>query len=130
MATRYVGWNLPDSMFERYCVLERYTLTEEQTERLCRSEKIVSTFTSRHAVALKVLGERHGLHFPMIPANEVTPRIRLLPEDSLLVISIRGIPRGVKKSDLKETDLATATFHFTLWKCLKINRNGNDPSEL
>lgn len=110
--TQYIGWNIADSMFEGNCILERIELNANELKGLVNRDT-VPVFNKGHEATLKVFNERFNFSFvaPVFP-----PKIKLAVGDSLICITLRGLPRKIKNYQWSEQEVREARMICAFWK--------------
>jgi hypothetical protein len=115
MPTVYLGFNIADSMFDGPCTLKREPLTESQFKDLI-SRGVTSCLNKSHPATVKALKTRYGIEaeIPHIP-----PRINIFPGDSILIVSLRGLPRHTTSYQYTDAEVAQARFVFARYTRLE-----------
>ena len=116
----YFGFALADSMFNNDVRVVRTVLSpKEAKEVLDRARKVgalVSCVNPSHVPTLSVARERFGLEFSV---PEVAPKVELHAGDSLLVMTVQGLPRlNAGQHEYSPEQIEGARFTFALWSVI------------
>ncbi len=106
--TTFIGLAIADSMFPENGFFYRHPLTVEEVQKLAKNA--VSCCNPSHANSLVALEKKHGIH---VDAPEKAPKVSLQRGDSIIVLSIRGLPRETR--EFTDAEVADATFAFGIW---------------
>jgi hypothetical protein len=110
MATRFIGLAIADSMFAPDAFIQRKPLTVEQVKELV-NEGVVSACNASHANTLQALETKHGIQV----SAQGAPKVNLTVGDSIIVMSVRGLPRLEGTTQYTDEQVAAATFAFGIW---------------
>jgi len=109
----YVGLAIADSMFPEECTVDRLSETPEIVQALVKSQ-FVNLCNPSHKATLTALRRRHGIDlYETLP--ERPPVVKLQPDDYVIVISVRGLPRLTDRHEYTDEEVAQATFSFGSW---------------
>ena len=112
MGKIYFGLAMADSMFPAYCVLTRRGLTLEELKDLL-AEDVEVCLNPSHQTTISAMESKFGIRVA-IPATP--PVVKLQPGDSLVLFSVRGLPRlDASRHEYTEEEIAQATFAFGIW---------------
>ncbi|GIW59311.1 MAG: hypothetical protein KatS3mg087_0377 [Patescibacteria group bacterium] len=106
--TTFIGLAIADSMFPAECAVSRRQLTVEEVRDL--AQQAVSCCNPTHANSLVALRTKHGVE---VAVPEKAPRVSLGIGDSVIVMSVRGLPRETR--EFTDEEISSATFAFGLW---------------
>jgi hypothetical protein len=119
MAT-YFGFAIADGMFPSHCSVTRRSLSIDQVKALLPIA--VSCLNPSHAATIEAAKTRYGLEVT-IPA--AAPRVLLNAGDSVIVMSVRGLPRlDASRHEYTEAEIASASFAFGIWT---VTVEGDEP---
>ena len=110
MATTFIGLAIADSMVPAECSTSRRPLTVEQVRQMLPN--VVSCCNPSHSNTLEALSSKHGIEV-QIPKN--APKVALGVGDSIIVMSVRGLPRLEGYAQYTDDQIAGATFAFGMW---------------
>ena len=113
----YFGFALADSMFQGEGVIERRNLTTEQVRGLLQSGLVESCCNPSHQATITAMQSRFNLEVA-IPATP--PRVSLQDGDSVIVMGVRGLPRLTDRHEYTESEVAGATFVFSLYTFVQV----------
>jgi hypothetical protein len=106
----FFGFAIADSMFPVTCTISRKPLTiEEVKEKLAGAQMCLNP---SHKPTIDAAVERFGLP---ITIPEKAPLVNLTSGDSVIVLSVRGLPRLEGRHEYTEEEIAKATFTFGEW---------------
>ena len=107
----FFGFAIADSMFQPSCTVSRKPLSLEEVREILENENVEFCLNPSHAPTVEA-AKKMGL---CIRIPESAPRVALKPGDSVLVMSIRGLPRLEGRHEYTEEEVAKATFSFGVW---------------
>ncbi len=107
----YFGFAVSDSMFDDNLIVERKTLSVDEVRAILDTE-VIPCVNPSHVATLAAMEERFGLRVE-IPATP--PRVSLSHGDSLVVMTVQGLPRLTDRHEYTEAEIANATFSFARW---------------
>ena len=106
----FFGFAVADSMFPADCVVSRRKLTVEEVRgKLPRAEMCVNP---SHKPTIDVAVAKYGL---AISVPEKAPQVKLKGGDSVIVMSVRGLPRLEERHEYTHEEIERATFEFGEW---------------
>ena len=109
-AIRFIGLAIADSMFAPDASIQRKPLTVEQVKELVASG-VESACNASHANTLQALETKHGIRL----SSQGAPKVNLNIGDSIIVMSVRGLPRLEGTAQYSDEQIAAATFAFGIW---------------
>lgn len=113
MATTYFGFAVSDSMFNGDVVVTRKVLTAEAVKDMASKGELTPCLNPSHQATINAMQVRYGIEVA-IPKN--APIIALNSGDSVVVMSVRGLPRlDEKRHEYTEEEIEKATFVFSQW---------------
>jgi hypothetical protein len=107
----FFGFAIADSMFPGSCQVTRKPLSVEEVKELVEAG-VESACNPSHRPTIDVMKKKFGLE---VGVPEKAPIIALKPGDSIIVMSVRGLPRLENRHEYSEEEIALATFTFGLW---------------
>ena len=110
MATTFIGLAFADSMVPAECSATRRPLTVEQVREMLPDT--VSCCNPSHSNTLEALRGKHGIE---VEIPEKAPKVALGVGDSIIVMSVRGLPRLEGNAQYTDDQIALATFAFGIW---------------
>ncbi len=102
---KYFGFAIADSMFPAFCRIEKRQLTPELAKH--GIEHATPCLNPSHIAAMR---ERFGLD---VAIPEKAPIVSLQPGDSVIVMSVRGLPRLEGRHEYTPEEIAAASFAFS-----------------
>lgn len=106
----YFGFAIADSMFPVRCTATRTPMTVDEVRAV---SAIIPALNPSHTATIAAMRERYGLDIE-IPAT--APRVTLKSGDSVIVMSVRGLPRlDATKHEYTNDEIQRATFEFARW---------------
>lgn len=123
----FFGFAVADSMFiqdsvTKATIIERVALNIDDVEYIINNDKrdFVPCVNPSHVPTIKALKER----FPSIAKNVVVPErapsIQLEVDDSLIVMSVRGLPRLEGRHEYTKGEIENADFSFSIYNVVGI----------
>lgn len=108
----YFGLAMADSMFPANCSISRKSLTlDELKEQLGQGVEVC--LNPSHQATISAMESKFGIEVA-IPAT--APVVKLQPGDSLVLFSVRGLPRlDATRHEYTEQEIASANFEFGMW---------------
>lgn len=113
--TTYLGFNIEDSMFRGTCLIRREELTQAEFCRILQLG-VVSCLNRSHPATIRGLKVRLGVDVSVPPTP---PRIQLQPGDSILLVTLRGLPRHTERYQYTDEEVARATFIFSRYTLIE-----------
>jgi len=114
MATIFFGLAIADSMFEPTTTIRRQPLSADEVKTIVGSGRATSACNASHANTLSALAAKHGI----VISAQGAPKVALKPGDSIVVMSVRGLPRLEGTAQYSDEQIAAATFVFGKWTVL------------
>lgn len=112
MSKTYFGFAIADSMFSgEHVNLRRETVDIERVRTLV-SAGVIPALNPSHTATINAMQKRYGLY---VQIPERAPLVSLLEGDSIVVMSVRGLPRREGVAEYTAEEIAAATFVFSLW---------------
>jgi len=112
--TTFFSFAIADSMFPARSTVTREPLTVDEV----RSEisNCVPALNSSHAATINAMRARYALEIEIPDPTKPAPRVALVSGDSVIVMSVRGLPRlDATRHEYTEAEIASATFEFARW---------------
>lgn len=110
--TTYFGFAVADSMFPTTCTLKKQPFDVADKIEI---EKAVSCCNGSHTETVEAANTRFGLS---IQIPEKPPTISLGVGDSIIVMSVRGLPRLTDQRHYSAEEIAKASFVFSEYTVL------------
>jgi hypothetical protein len=107
----YFGFALADSMFVGDCTIARRIIPVEQVKTIV-ARGVESCCNPSHSATIKAMHTRFGID---VPIPEAPPRVSLGPDDSIIVMGVRGLPRLTDRHEYTEEEITQATFSFAIY---------------
>lgn len=111
MSKTYFGFALADSMFEGDCVIIRKSLSVDEVRALI-ADGVLSCLNPSHVATISAMRERFGFDVEIPPTP---PRVSVGNGDAVIVMGVRGLPRLTDRHEYTESEVASATFTFSLY---------------
>lgn len=111
MSKTFVGLAIADSMFSAEVTAVRRPLSVEDVKTMVESGTVISACNASHENTLKALAVKHGIQV----AAQGAPKVSLEPGDSIIVLSVRGLPRLEGTTQYTDAQVDAASFAFGLW---------------
>jgi hypothetical protein len=109
---RYFGFAIADSMFPVTCTVNRKPLTPEEVRTILAEGNVGMALNPSHKLTCEAATQKFGL---LITIPDKAPIIRLNSGDSIIVMSVWGLPRLEGRHEYTEAEIASATFIFGEW---------------
>jgi len=109
--TTYFGFAIADSMFPESCILVKSTINPESVAHYLVGA--VPCLNPSHQATIKAMQDRFQVH---VEIPEKPPLVSLVEGDSLLVMSVRGLPRLTDRHEYSEAEIAEAEFKFSFYE--------------
>ena len=107
----FFGFAIADSMFAGDCVIKRRVVSVEEAKVLVK-QGLEPCINPSHAATIAAMRSRFGIN---VPIPETPPRVELADGDSILVLSVRGLPRLTDRHEYTAEEVAKATFSFAVY---------------
>lgn len=111
MSKVYFGLAIADGMFDPTAAISRRPLTADEAKAIVESGQAVSACNASHANTLAALKTKHGIEI----SAQGAPKVALKVDDSIVVMSVRGLPRLEGTAQYTDEQIAGATFAFGIW---------------
>ena len=108
----YFGFAIADSMFPVSCDVIREPLTVNQVRDMLLNSDVKMCLNPSHKPTIDVARERFGLD---ISIPEKPPMVNLVVGDTMIVMSVRGLPRLEGRHEYTTDEIDGATFSFGEW---------------
>lgn len=109
---KYFGFAIADSMFPGNCQVNRQSLSVEEARAMI-AWGVTSCCNPSHKATIEAAEKRYGI---TVEIPEKAPQVALESGDSVIVMSVRGLPRlDDKRHEYTEEEIASATFNFGIW---------------
>lgn len=109
MGKTFIGLTIADSMFPANCQITRRPLDVDKVREL--AAEAVSCCNASHANTLVALKSKHGIEV----TAQGAPKVALGVGDSIIVMSVRGLPRLEGTQQYTDDQIAGASFAFGIW---------------
>lgn len=107
----YFGFAVADSMFPTTCTIRKQTLTSDQMkDRLQLGVEVC--LNPSHQATIDAMKMRYEF---VITIPEKAPIVSLKSGDSVLVMSVRGLPRLEGGHEYTTEEIEKATFAFSMY---------------
>jgi len=113
----YFALAIADSMFPPTCTIHRWDVSVESIRKLINRGLIISAVNPGHQATLKALESRYNIK---IGIPETPPKISLNLGDSVIVASVRGLPRLMDRHEYTDEEISSATFEFGRYRIFRI----------
>ena len=108
----YFGFAVADGMFPSNCTVSRRPLSVSEVNDIVAAG-IESCCNPSHAATIAAMKGRFGLE---VAIPEKAPMVALASGDSVVVMSVRGLPRlDDKRHEYTAEEISKAAFAFGLW---------------
>lgn len=109
----FFGFAIADSMFPEDCDPRRRKVSPEQVKVLLQRGGVEMCLNPSHKATIDAAVNRYDLD---ITIPESPPKISLKEGDSLIVMSVRGLPRlDATRHEYTQEEIDKASFAFGLW---------------
>ena len=115
MSKLYFGFAIADSMFSCDVSLTRHELSPEETQAIISltQGKVVPCLNPSHTATIEAMKNRFGIE---VEVPEKAPQVALNKGDSLIVMSVRGLPRlDATRHEYTSEEIAGASFKFAIY---------------
>lgn len=109
--TTFFGFALADSMFSGDCEVSRSVLTLDDVRHFV-SAGVLSCLNPSHKPTIEAMRARFGLS---VEVPEKAPQVSLGSGDTLVVMSVRGLPRLEGRHEYTAEEVEKANFAFSAW---------------
>ena len=104
----YFGFAVADSMFPAECRIVKHQLTVEMV-KIGVKNGAIPCLNPSHIATIAAMKERLGID---IAIPEKAPLVNLSSGDSVIVMSVRGLPRLEGRHEYTSEEIAKASFAF------------------
>ena len=111
MSTTFFGFALADNMFNGDCEITRKTLTIDEVKELI-SRGVTPCLNPSHVTTISAMENFFSIHVK-IPTTP--PRVVVNSGDSVIVMGVRGLPRLTDRHEYTDSEIAEATFSFSIY---------------
>ncbi len=111
---RYLGFAIADSMFPGDCIIRRRLLSVAEAKRLIEAG-VEPCLNPSHRATIDAMNSRFGI---FVPIPETPPRVRLEKGDTLVIMSVRGLPRLTDRHEYTNKEIAKASFSFAEYRVI------------
>ncbi|MBR6505638.1 hypothetical protein IKT18_02275 [Candidatus Saccharibacteria bacterium] len=110
----YFGFAVADSMFSKLgnCSIRRTTLTADSVREMAAQGKLTPCLNPSHIATISAMRQRFNINLG-IP--EKPPIVSLDHGDSVIVMSVRGLPRLTDRHEYTPEEVAAASFEFAMY---------------
>lgn len=116
MSKTFFGFAVADGMFDGDCILSRTELTPDEAREICEAG-VVPALNPSHKTTIEAMRNRFGID---VEVPEKAPHVTLFKGDSIIVMSVRGLPRlGGERAEYSQEEIDSATFKFARWQVLE-----------
>jgi hypothetical protein len=112
--TTFFGFAIADSMFPNECTITRNPLTTEEFVNELKSG-ITSCCNGSHNATVTALNSILVNHGVTVDIPDTPPIVKLNKGDSIIVMSVRGLPRLTDNRHFTPEEISHATFVFGKW---------------
>lgn len=111
MKKTFFGFALADSMFVGDCNISRRVVSVEEVKDLVE-RGVNPCLNPSHSATIEAMRSRFGID---VDIPKAPPRVALNSGDSIVVMGVRGLPRLTDRHEYTGTEIAQATFSFSLY---------------
>lgn len=118
MSTIFLGFAVADSMFGSSATIKKESLSIEAIKELINNNGSVNSCCNpSHVATLDALKARYGC---VVPVPEKAPQVSLKVGDSVVVLSVRGLPRlDASRHEYTSEEIEKASFAFSKYTVLE-----------
>jgi len=107
----FFGFAIADSMFPGHATVTRTPMSVDEVRAVISNA--ISVLNPSHVATIAAMRERYGLD---IEIPTIAPRVVLESGDSIIVMSVRGLPRlDATRHEYTSEEIQRATFEFARW---------------
>lgn len=108
----FFGFAVADSMFQGECTITRRMLSVDKVREFLNISDIQYCLNPSHKATITAAMTRYAL-----PINipEKPPSVKLQHGDSLIVMSVRGLPRLENSHEYTTEQISGASFEFSMY---------------
>lgn len=111
MSTTFFGFALADSMFNGDCEITRKALTIDEVKELI-NQGVTPCLNPSHVATISAMEKKFSIH---VEIPETPPRVVVNSGDSVIVMGVRGLPRLTDRHEYTDSEIAEATFSFSIY---------------
>lgn len=112
MSKVYFSFAVADGMFSgEHVNLRREVISVERVREMVAAG-VIPALNPSHVATISAMRTRYGIE---VEIPQRAPMVSLLEGDSLIVMSVRGLPRREGVAEYTAEEIAAATFVFSLW---------------
>ncbi len=108
----YFGFAIADSMFPAQATITKSPLSVEQVQDMV-TQGVKPCLNPSHEATVTAMREKFGI---TIEIPQTPPRVVLDSGDRVIVMGVRGLPRLTDRHHYTETEVAQATFQFSVYE--------------
>lgn len=109
----FFGFAIADSMFPENCDPRRRKLTPAEVLKVLDNEDVEMCLNPHHKATIDAAINRYNFNITIPPEP---PKITLKQGDSVIVMSVRGLPRlDATRHEYTQDEIAKAEFAFGIW---------------
>jgi hypothetical protein len=112
--TTFFGFAIADSMFPANCTVTRTPLALPEFVSAL-SAGVTSCCNGSHAATVTALNSILANHGVTVDIPDTPPIVKLNKGDSIIVMSVRGLPRLTDNRHFTPEEISDATFVFGKW---------------
>lgn len=110
--TTFFGFALADSMFQGDCTITRESVEPATVQAWAEAGELSPCLNPSHAATINAMRSRYGID---VEIPETPARVSLGSGDRVVVMGVRGLPRLTDRHEYTEGEIASATFHFSVY---------------
>ena len=113
MNKKYFGFAIADGMFPANCQVNRTSVDVAEVKDMLAKGDVIPCLNPFHKATIDAAKERFGLE---VEIPESAPKVSLDSGDSVIVMSVRGLPRlQENRHEYTNEEIESATFTFGVW---------------
>ena len=105
----YFGFAVADSMFEGNCTVTRKLVSPDYVRGMAEEGRLTPCLNPSHQATISAMQVRYGID---VAIPDMPPKVTLGVGDSILVMSVRGLPRLTDSHEYTDEQIDAATFSF------------------
>ena len=110
--TIYFGFAIADGMFSDHAIICREGLSSEKAIAMI-SNGVTPCVNKFHTATIDAMQSRFGIN---VSIPDTPPRVTLDGGDSIIVMSVRGLPRLTESRHYTPQEIEKATFAFSSYR--------------
>ena len=121
----FFGFAVADSMFSGDVIIQRTVLPEDKVISFFHAfDNIVPCLNPSHTATIEAMRKRFGISIDIPPT---APKVELEAGDSLLVMSVRGLPRlDASRHEYTPEEIEGASFAFSVYDVQDVPLQNDD----